>query len=887
MDMLAHIRTSLANRYLVEREIGQGGMATVYLARDIRHERQVAIKVLNPELGAVVGVERFLAEIKVTAGLQHPNLLPLFDSGEFDGQLFYVMPFVDGESLRDRLRREKQLPIEDALRIAAAVGNALEYAHQRGVIHRDLKPENILLQSGHPLVADFGIALAVTNAGGSRITQTGLSLGTPHYMSPEQATGDRAIDGRTDIYSLAAVLYEMLTGDPPHTGSTAQAIIAKVLTDKPRPLHLSRSTVPRHVEAAVECGLAKLPADRFATAGDFVSALQGTRPVTIPRGWETPASFSSDPAIVAARRRRMVLALIPWMLAGGAVAAAAAVVANARDAQHPPRRFLLVTPDSARLRTPTGLTIAMSPDARRVVYTGGQEGGGFLYLREFSELEPRAIRGTDRGYNPSLSPDGRQLLFVVDGRVKLVGIEGGTPSVVADSGNHPSWSDDGTILFVRSGALYRTTASGAPARRVAAVNDSGIGRNITWPRMLPGGKAAVATVTRGGGVATARLVAVRMEDGEIVNLDLDGANPWYLPTGHLVFGRNGNMLYGVPFDAKRLRVTGPAIPLIDNIIVKPGGATEFAIARDGTMLYRSGEVARLLTLVDSTGVARRLIAEPKPYVWPRFSPDGKRIAVTIGGTTSGLSNDVWVYDVESNALTRVTRNGGERPEWTADGRSLLIIRQDPTDRRVDIQPWDGSAPAEPYIPSRVQIMDITVPHVGRGWLAVRLYAGTQRDIHIAPLDSPRALRPFVATPADEYMPAISPDGKWLAYVSDESGRSEVYLRPVPGPGARTQISNEGATEPAWSPRGNRLYYRGTGKFTAVDLTLAGPTPSLRRRALFDDVYYSGGPSRANYAVSPDGRAFLFTRSTGEESRNIMTLNWFDDVRARFASASGR
>ena len=233
-EPIAQLNTALAGRYVVEKEIGRGGMATVFLARDLRHDRLVALKLLDPELGAVLGVERFLSEIKVTANLQHPHLLPLFDSGEADGLLFYVMPFVDGESLRARLHREKQLPTDEAIVIAVAVASALEYAHQQGVIHRDLKPENILLQAGQAVVADFGIALAVSKAGGARVTQTGLSLGTPQYMSPEQATGDRVIDRRSDIYSLAAVTYEMLTGEPPHTGSTMQAIIARVLTDRPR-----------------------------------------------------------------------------------------------------------------------------------------------------------------------------------------------------------------------------------------------------------------------------------------------------------------------------------------------------------------------------------------------------------------------------------------------------------------------------------------------------------------------------------------------------------------------------------------------------------------------------------------------------------------------------
>src|SRR5512138_3103840 len=263
MDPLGSLKTALSDRYRVERQIGVGGMATVYLARDIRHDRHVALKLLNPELGAVLGVERFLAEIRVTANLQHPNLLPLFDSGEADGLLYYVMPFVEGESLRSRLEREKQLPVDEAVRMSVAIANALDYAHSHGVIHRDLKPENILLQSNQPVIADFGIALAVSKAGGNRITQTGLSLGTPQYMSPEQATGDRVIDGRTDIYSLGALTYEMLSGEPPHIGHTSQAIIARLLTDRPRSVRASRSAVPEYVDAAVARALEKLPADRF------------------------------------------------------------------------------------------------------------------------------------------------------------------------------------------------------------------------------------------------------------------------------------------------------------------------------------------------------------------------------------------------------------------------------------------------------------------------------------------------------------------------------------------------------------------------------------------------------------------------------------------------
>ena len=312
---------ALADRYVVEREIGAGGMATVFLARDLKHDRKVALKILDPELAAVMGVERFLAEIRVSANLQHPNLLPLFDSGEGpNGSLYYVMPYVEGQSLRHRIDREKQLPVDEALRITTAIASALDYAHRHGVVHRDLKPENVLFQEGQPVVADFGIALAVSHAGGLRITQTGVSLGTPSYMSPEQATGDRAIDGRTDIYSLGAILYEMLTGEPPHTGTTAQAIIARVLTEKPRSLRTVRPAVPAHVEAAVERALEKLPADRWETAGAFCDALDQRVSATLrsravrPRTLTSPLSLALVVITVAA----VVAALVEWRTARAA-----------------------------------------------------------------------------------------------------------------------------------------------------------------------------------------------------------------------------------------------------------------------------------------------------------------------------------------------------------------------------------------------------------------------------------------------------------------------------------------------------------------------------------------------------------------------------------------
>ncbi len=389
------LQTSLAGRYAIEREVGRGGMATVYLARDLRHDRSVAIKVLDPELGAMLGADRFLAEIKVTENQQHPNLLQLFDSGEADGLLFYVMPFVEGETLRAKLERERQLPLDEAIRIVVAVAHALNYAHGHGVIHRDLKPENILLQAGQPVVADFGIALAVSKAGGARITQTGLSLGTPQYMSPEQATGDRTVDGRADIYSLGALAYEMITGEPPHVGSTSQAIIAKLMTEAVRPLTVLRPTVSPQVDRAVRRALEKLPADRFTSANEFADALTDSE----SGAHATAGLTAAAGAPVRARRTRE---LVAWSVAALAMTALLVLAAFSRGRSASASIEANVV--RVAVQSPTGVHfalradgLAVSADGSRILYLTRWRSRPVRYRRySRTRMVPAVIRRTSR-----------------------------------------------------------------------------------------------------------------------------------------------------------------------------------------------------------------------------------------------------------------------------------------------------------------------------------------------------------------------------------------------------------------------------------------------------------------------------------------------------------
>ncbi|HWG34836.1 MAG TPA: protein kinase, partial [Gemmatimonadaceae bacterium] len=451
------VSAALSDRYTIERELGAGGMATVYLAEDVKHHRKVAIKVLHAELSAVLGPDRFLKEIELTANLQHPHILPLFDSGSADGLLYYVMPYVDGETLRGRLDRDKQLSIADAVRIASEVADALEYAHGRGVVHRDIKPENILIQNGHALVADFGIALAVQQAGGQRMTQTGLSLGTPQYMSPEQAMGEREIGPRSDIYSLGAVSYEMLTGEPPFTGPSAQAIVAKVVTQDLAPIIPQRRSVPPAVEDAVLTALEKLPADRFDSAAAFARALSGSTTTTSARRHAGTATAIRVPAAWTAA------------VAVGAVALGCAGFLIARQ-HYRPNTPIAAFGSARKVTWEPGLEIqpALSPDGKYVAYAGGSTVLTHIYVRQVAG--GRAVKLTDDSTsvetNPQWSADGSRILFLAGGAVFSAPSSGGSPRPemrAAPDGRitNAVWSpDDRKIAYAHGDSLYLRDADG-------------------------------------------------------------------------------------------------------------------------------------------------------------------------------------------------------------------------------------------------------------------------------------------------------------------------------------------------------------------------------------------------------------------------------------------
>jgi serine/threonine-protein kinase len=853
-------------------------MATVYLARDLRHERPVAVKLLNPELGAVLGAERFLSEIRVTANLQHPNLLPLFDSGEANGLLFYVMPYVEGESLRARLDREKQLPIDDAVRIAAAIAGALDYAHRHGVIHRDLKPENVLLHDGQPLVADFGIALAVSNAGGARVTQTGLSLGTPQYMSPEQATGDRAIDSRTDIYSLGALTYEMLAGEPPHSGATAQAIIARLMTEEPRPLTSTRRNVPPHVDAAVRHALEKLPADRFATAKEFAHAL--TNP-----GFSDSSGAGPTSGAVGERfkRRFLVAAAAALLLLVIAVAFGARLLATRRFSATPgssihvrlplaPGDKIAVSPQDAIINSerPSRTAFAFSPDGQTLVFSGDRGGVRQLFQRQLVAESETPIAGTESGESPFFSPDGRSLGFWSNGVLRRLPLSGGPVTDIATVSRivGASWGENDRIVVgtTVSGLIVYSASGGKPD----TLTESG----AILPQWLPGAKAILFTrssATRASD-RNPRIEVVSLDGGKPRVVIDDGADARIVSSGLLLFARRGTLV-AVPFDARRAEVIGSPVVVLDDVMQAMNGsaggarvdAAQVAVSAAGHLAWIPGGITP-----DRPGsvlwLARRGIATPieevgeRQFHGVRFSPDEKRFAVTTIGTNPSLQ----VFDIERRSSQVLKTIGQPRwPLWTPDGQHVLRGGMIGDTLTIVSSRADDSRPATSVARMAIEHFPAFWSHDGSELFAVHSGGTGLTGIVLAT----GASREIANLPSEVRWPTLSPDGHWLAFGSTIAGGTDVYVLRWPALDRKWKVSTAGGTAPAWAKQGRELLYLQPAgvdsiglprhRMMAVDIASGGDFSAGTPHPLFVSPSGSATPVRS-WDVTADGSQFLMT-----------------------------
>jgi serine/threonine-protein kinase len=798
-DLLERLRSTLADRYEIQSEPGAGGMATVYLAEDLRHKRKVAVKVLRPELAAVIGAERFLKEIEVTANLQHPNILPLYDSGEAhapplretergkggESFLYYVMPFVEGESLRERLNRETQLSVDETIRITQSVAAALDYAHRHDVIHRDIKPENILLHDGQALVADFGIALAVSHAGGTRLTETGLSIGTPHYMSPEQAMGDRELDGRSDVYSLACLVYEMLAGEPPHTGPSAQAIVAKILTETPRPVTDARPSTPESLAAAIETALEKLPADRFPTADAFATAL--TSPTATTSRRRAPERH------LAKRWTTVAIATVVAIVAffGGRLTGPEPSVNESRLA-----RFTIPTPEGNILGNAVYGFIAISRDGSRLAYVVETSGDDGTFVRHLSGLTATPVTGTHDAGSPVFSPDGQWLAYqMTTGAVRKVRLDGGTTEdVMAGATWDMSWHTDGAMLFgsgtsniglstFRSGApsaggVKRVPPDGSQPEVVTTIDTAAGETAHFFPQMLPGGRRLLLAIERSVYFGGAAIAVIDLETRERKILVPGASRARYVPSGHLVWAQDDGRLRASRLDLDRLELTGPTVALAEDVSgIAQRGFPQFDVSDVGDLVYVPAQ-PRGLVIVDRTGRAEPVVDQQRMFHSPRVSPDGEQIVIDI---LDEAGRDLWVVDVTDRTLQKITFTGNANdPVWMPDGQYVTYGSAGNGKRGIYRVPADGSTNPDSlystvdsdrtpgsWFPDGKTLVAIAVTL--RGW-----------QLETVTDTGERTSQPLPNTRPQHAWPAVSPDGRWLAYQSDETGTAEVYVRPIDG-----------------------------------------------------------------------------------------------------------
>jgi serine/threonine-protein kinase len=769
------------------------------------------------------------------------------------------------------------------------VANALDYAHSHGVIHRDLKPENILMQAGQPVIADFGIALAVSNAGGNRITQTGLSLGTPQYMSPEQATGDRVIDGRSDIYSLGAVAYEMLTGEPPHTGNTSQAIIARMLTEKPRPMRTSRPTIPENVEFAVQHALEKLPADRFSTAHEFAQALQGHSTV----GTTGLYSFNQSgvrPAATPSWKSRLrdpvTIGLAALAIAAlGFAALRKPATATAERAV----RFILATPDSLRAVSNFPWPAAISPDGGVVVYS--PRSSPVLYYVRTDQLDPRPIPGTEGASQVHFSPDGEYVAFESSGKLRKVKLDGSAPIAVTDasSDNGADWSVKDEIIIGSDGAkrgLSIVNASGGDLVEFVKPNKAKREQDYVWPIASPDGKSVVFVIWYGS-LASSKLAVVSTGGTDVTELGVKGVRPLAILDKTLVYVQNDGAVMALNLDRSLRKPEGRPVPVLDPVIVQAGlnGNSNIFVSPQGALVTARGGSNSRLAWITTDGATTPVAQDVRVFSGPKLSPDGQRLAVSV---TDQGKTDIWIDDFASRTFSRLTSvDNAVGPSWSRDGSTLFFIGVGGEHGfAVWSQKADGGSPAQKVIDAVGPAPTVSVSPDGKS-LVYGAYTENSWNVFRVSLDSAARSTSYLSGAYNENSPVFSPDGQWVAIVSDQSGRNEVFIRSFPNPSAQVQISSEGGTEPIWSADGSGVYYRTVNGSTLVKAKLAS-SPSTRVIARDTVIRQMStmltADLNAGYDVARDGR--VVGRQANSSSFELVVVpNWRVEMQKRLASAA--
>jgi eukaryotic-like serine/threonine-protein kinase len=869
--------------YEVTALIGAGGMGEVYRAHDTRLNRDVALKVL-PEAFSRDSqrMARFEREAKVLASLNHPNIAAIYGLEESGPIRALVMELVEGPTLAERILTGA-VPLDETLPIARQVADAVEYAHDHNVIHRDLKPANIKVTAeGMVKVLDFGLAKALSDEPTQEdmsnsptlsmaATRQGVILGTAAYMAPEQAKG-KVVDRRADVWAFGAVLFEMLTGKQAFGGEDITEALAAIVMKEPAIEALPVKTPPA-VRTLVRRCLEKNVRQRLQHMGEARIVIEGVL---------SGATVSESVAV--AQTASGGQPFLPWAAAVVFSVLTGLVVWTLRPApaSQPVSRFTVMLQGNQLVQTGR-TTVALSRDGRQLAYVASRENQRQVYLRNLDSLEARALAGAEGGNVPFFSPDGQWLGFFADGMLKKISVNGGAAITLCDAAVPfgATWTSQGTIVFSPGfGGLQQVSDSGGTPEMLTQTQNEDGEASHRWPSALPDGNAVLFV---GGTAASPRVAVYSMETGERRDL-VQGQQPGYAPSGYLLYTQDDTYtLMAMPFDANRLEVTGAAVPVVQGVQQTPFGATMYSVSGTGTLVYlavRESALRRTLVWVDRQGREETINVPPRPYVYARLSPDGTRVALDI----RDQENDIWVWDLARETLARLTFDPGfnRGPVWTPDGKRLAFSAQREDSENIYWQAADGSGTPEALtdIPNAIVSPQAISPD-GTQLLLYQLAA--PRDISRISLDGDRKPEPVLQTSFNESNPDISPDGHWLAYMSDESGRDEVYVRPFPDVNAgRWQISTGGGTRPLWNPNGRELfYYVAPGTMMSVPIEPGATFRAGAPQVIFQGQYPAPEVGR-QYSITRDGRRFLMIKDLAADAEAPppqihVVLNWFEEL----------
>jgi len=887
--------------YRITAKLGAGGMGEVYRAKDSLLGREVAIKILPEEFaGDSDRLGRFEREAKVLASMNHPHIAQIYGLEEDQERRFLVLELVEGTTLAERIRRGP-IPVEEAILIALQIAEALEAAHGRGIIHRDLKPANIMLTAdGEAKVLDFGIAKPLATASTEDEAEThtlttpptraGVVIGTPTYMSPEQARG-QGVDRRSDIWAFGVVLWEMLTGARLFEGRTDSDILLAVIQVDPDWQELPPGTPPAVRRLLRRC-LERDPSNRLHDIADARLEIEETftQPDDVSTAESLPTlrarALMAWPVIIAAVAVTAVLAGgAVWKLTGSRTASPGA-----------PIRVALNLPPEVVLEREVDWRLAISPDGRSLVFVAKKGGRLQLYRRELDQFEAIPIPGTEDGINPFVSPDGRWLGFFAGAKLKKVRLGGGTPQVLADAPGAfgATWGADENIIFAPEvgEGLWRIPASGGTPELLLRPDFDAGESDLFWPELLPDGKAVLFTAWRGFTAETTEIGVLDLELRTRKTLIENASYARYLPTGHLIFG-SGAGVQVVPFDVDRREITGPPVPVPEHIAYDEGlGQPHLAVSDGGCLAFipGSGTAPKFqLMSVDLEGRETPLTETRRAYMYPKFSPDGKRLAVTI---FDPADVNVWILDLSTGTQTKLTLESESLfPLWTPDGERVAFASYRGGELGIYWKRADGSGEAEPLV-SPDHAGELLAPSSwspdGKtlAFWKYRLSGGEpgQYDLWVTDIGGDREPRPLVVTEAHDFGAAISPDGRWIVYVSDESGRSEIFVQPFPGGGERYQISTEEGEKPIWSPDGRTLYFIDPffrKQLFAVSVSTMHRFQAQAPRILFESHHdlatYRAHP---NFDIAPDGKSFVMVtpdEEWGNATEIRVIFNWFEEL----------